>query len=56
MKSEHEWIHNLYRLSKLYNEQRQRRDFQAEEVFKFIEWVYKQYGYFYSKPDDTEKK
>ena len=51
MKAEHEWMRELYRLSEMYNEQRLHRDFQADEVYKFVEWVYQQYGYFYTKPD-----
>jgi hypothetical protein len=42
-------------LSKLYNEQRVHRDFQADEVYKFVEWVYKEYGYLYIKPELTNK-
>jgi hypothetical protein len=53
--NEHEWVKNLYRLSKLYNEQRVHRDFQADEVYKFVEWVYKEYGYLYIKPELTNK-
>lgn len=53
--SEHEWIKNLHNLSQMYNQQRLHRDFQADEVYKFVEWVYKEYGYFYSKPALTNK-
>lgn len=35
--------------AKVYNEQRLHRDFQAEEVNKFVEWLYKQYGVVYTK-------
>ena len=35
--------------AKIYNEERLHRDFQAEEVYKFIEWLYKQYGYEYKE-------
>ncbi len=31
--------------AQVYNEGRLHRDFQAAEVNKFIEWLYKQYGY-----------
>ena len=31
----------------VYNETRLCRDFQAEEVMKFVEWMYKQYGIVY---------
>ncbi len=30
--------------AKVYNEGRLHRDFQAEEIQKFIEWMYQQYG------------
>ena len=35
--------------AKVYNEQRLCRDFQAEEINKFVEWLYKQYGVVYTK-------
>lgn len=55
MKQEHEWIQDMHRLSILYNEERAHRDFQSDEVYKFIEWVHKQYGYVYLKPELTSK-
>jgi len=55
MKLEHEWINELHKLSIMYNEQRAHRDFQADEVYKFVQWIYKEYGYFYSKPELTNK-
>lgn len=55
MKSEHEWVQNIHKLSQMYNDQRPHRDFQADEVYKFVEWVYRQYGYFYIKPELTNK-
>ena len=36
--------------AKVYNEGRLHRDFQADEVNKFVEWLYKQYGIVYT-PD-----
>ena len=53
--SEKDWLHNLHKASQLYNEQRAHRDFQADEVYKFVEWLHKEYGYFYIKPDLTNK-
>ena len=35
--------------AKVYNEQRLHRDFQEEEINKFVEWLYKQYGVVYTK-------
>lgn len=55
MLQEHEWVKKLHELSVMYNQQRIHRDFQANEVYKFIEWVYGQYGYVYQKPDLTNK-
>lgn len=55
MKLEHEWIRELHQLSIMYNEQRPHRDFQADEIYKFVQWIYKEYGYFYSKPELTFK-
>lgn len=56
MKLEHEWIHDLHRLSVMYAQLMSHNDAQADEVYKFVEWVYKQYGYFYSKSEFTDKK
>jgi hypothetical protein len=33
--------------AKVYNQQRLCRDFQEEEVLKFVEWLYKEWGYIY---------
>ena len=52
---EHEWLHQLHTASQLYNEQRGHRDFQADEVYKFVEWMHKEYGYFYAKPELTNR-
>ena len=53
--TEKEWLNRVHEASKLYNQQRAHRDFQADEVYKFVDWLYKEYGYFYSKPDLTNK-
>lgn len=55
MPSEHEWVRQLRSLSEMYNQQRPHRDFQADEVYKFVEWIHRQYGYLYIKPDLTNK-
>jgi len=39
----------------LYNEGRVHRDFQADEVYKFVEWLHREYGYTYTKPELTNK-
>ena len=42
--NEKEWLERVRLGAKVYNEGRLHRDFQAAEVDKFIEWLYKQYG------------
>ena len=39
-----EWLERITLAAKVYNEGRLHRDFQAEEIEKFISWLYKQYG------------
>lgn len=53
--TEKEWLAQVHKASQIYNEQRAHRDFQADEVYKFVEWLHKEYGYFYSKPELTNK-
>ena len=53
--TEKEWLTLVHKASQIYNEQRAHRDFQANEVYKFVEWLHKEYGYFYSKPELTNK-
>jgi hypothetical protein len=45
-----EWLDKVSHASTVYNESRIHRDFQEEEVLKFVEWLHKQYGYTYTKP------
>ncbi len=45
-----EWLDRVSHASVVYNESRIHRDFQEEEVLKFVEWLHKQYGYTYTKP------
>lgn len=42
-----DWLDKVQLGAKVYNDQRLHRDFQAEEVEKFVEWLYKQYGVVY---------
>lgn len=42
-------LEDLRQASKVYNDQRMHRDFQAAEVEKFIKWLYEQYGYEYKE-------
>lgn len=39
-----EWLDRVKLGAKVYNENRMHRDFQAEEVNRFVDWLYKQYG------------
>lgn len=39
-----DWLAKVSLAEKLYNAQRMCRDFQAEEVKKFVAWLYQQYG------------
>ncbi len=39
-----DWLEKVKLGAKVYNNQRLHRDFQAAEVNKFVEWLYKQYG------------
>lgn len=42
---------DLIRLGALiYNNKRLSKDFQEEEVLKFVEWLYKEWGYTYYEP------
>ena len=50
-----EWLTKVEIGAKIYNESRIHRDFQSDEVLKFVEWLHKQYGIEYTKPDPTNK-
>lgn len=39
-----DWLERVRIGADVYNNQRMHRDFQADEVNKFVEWLYKQYG------------
>ena len=47
--NEKEWLDRVRLGAKIYNEGRLHRDFQADEVNKFVEWLYHQYGVAYKK-------
>lgn len=47
-----EWLEKVSLGCKVYNQTRLHRDFQADEVEKFVEWLYKQYGVVYERKDD----
>ena len=42
---EKEWLDLLHAASQIYNNERMHRDFQADEVNKFVDWMYAQYGF-----------
>lgn len=44
-----DWLEKVSLGAKVYNENRLHRDFQADEIEKFIEWLHKQYGISYQK-------
>jgi hypothetical protein len=43
-----DWLDKVSLGAKVYNENRLHRDFQAEEIEKFIQWLYEQYGVVYN--------
>ena len=53
MITEKDMLERVMQAAKVYNDQRLHRDFQADEVYKFIEWMYKQYGYVYPTTSST---
>ncbi len=50
-----EWLDKVVLSATVYNEQRLHTDFQEEEVLKFVEWLHKQYGIEYVKPEATHQ-
>ena len=50
-----QWLDKIALAATVYNDTRPHRDFQADEVLKFVEWVHTQYGYAYDKPAPTSK-
>ena len=46
-------LDHLKETAKIYNDGRLHRPFQAEEVEKYIAWLYKQYGYEYESSTDN---
>jgi hypothetical protein len=53
--SDKQWLDTVARTALVYNDSRPHRDFQADEVLKFVEWLHRQYGYEYTKPAPTSK-
>jgi hypothetical protein len=50
-----EWLDRVVHGCKVYNETRLHTDFQEDEVLKFVEWLHKQYGYSYEKPQPRHR-
>lgn len=50
-----EWLDKVALGARVYNENRAHRDFQEEEVLKFVDWLHKQYGIVYTKPISTNQ-
>jgi hypothetical protein len=46
-----DWLEKVKLGSRVYNEQRLCRDFQAQEVDRFVQWLFEQYGVIYNKGD-----
>jgi hypothetical protein len=49
------WLAYVAHAALVYNDTRLHREFQADEELKFVEWLHRQYGYEYTKPDPTSK-
>jgi hypothetical protein len=49
------WLAYVANAALVYNDTRLHREFQADEVLKFVEWLHRQYGYEYTKPLPTSK-
>lgn len=47
--NDRECLERVKLAAKVYNDQRLHKDFQANEIHKFVEWMYKQYGVVYTK-------
>lgn len=45
------WLDKVVQAATVYNDRRLHTDFQEDEILKFIEWLHKQYGYEYRKPE-----
>ena len=49
------WLDKVHQAAIVYNDTRSHRDFQADEVLKFVEYLHHQYGIAYTKPQPTQK-
>lgn len=49
------WLDRVARAALVYNDTRIHRDFQSNEVLKFVEYLYRVYGYEYTKPAPSAK-
>lgn len=53
MLNEKDMLDRILQAAQVYNDGRLHRDFQAKEIYNFIEWMYKQYGYVYPTTTKT---
>jgi len=49
--SDKEWLDKVIQAATVYNEGRLHTNFQEDEILKFIEYLHRQYGYEYTKPE-----
>ena len=52
--TEKDMLERIELAAKVYNQNRLHRDFQAEEIDKFISWMYQQYGIVRNKGIDQK--
>lgn len=50
-----EWLDKVVLGCTVYNDTRLHTNFQEDEVLKFVEWLHKQYGIEYVKPEPTHQ-
>jgi len=50
-----EWLDKVVLGATVYNDTRLHTNFQEDEVLKFVEWLHKQYGIAYVKPEATHQ-
>lgn len=50
-----EWLDRVVLGATVYNDQRMHTNFQEEEILKFVDWLHKQYGIAYTKPDPRHR-
>lgn len=51
-----EWLDKVVLATTVYNNTRLHTDFQEDEILKFLEWLHKQYGIAYTKPESKHRR